>query len=158
MRDLLSARCLIPVALMTFSSACQQQYTTVTVVTSSMVQEQRTPYVSPGQPTVGSSTTAPVTGSATVRAPSGDTPPARTTRAETSPDIDRDGVPDKADRCPNFPETMNGFEDQDGCPDERPDMAIAKCKAIRTLGYEVDDRCRSLLGDTVLPQKKLGGP
>jgi outer membrane protein OmpA-like peptidoglycan-associated protein len=24
------------------------------------------------------------------------------------------------DNCPNSPETFNGFEDEDGCPDERP--------------------------------------
>src|SRR5262249_40265307 len=33
------------------------------------------------------------------------------------PDNDRDGIPDVDDRCPNEPETKNGFEDEDGCPD-----------------------------------------
>lgn len=32
-------------------------------------------------------------------------------------DTDRDGIPDADDRCPNEPETFNGFEDDDGCPD-----------------------------------------
>jgi outer membrane protein OmpA-like peptidoglycan-associated protein len=32
-------------------------------------------------------------------------------------DTDRDGIPDVDDRCPDEPETFNGFEDDDGCPD-----------------------------------------
>jgi OOP family OmpA-OmpF porin len=37
------------------------------------------------------------------------------------PDADRDGVPVPADRCPDKPETKNGFDDADGCPDEVPE-------------------------------------
>jgi outer membrane protein OmpA-like peptidoglycan-associated protein len=33
------------------------------------------------------------------------------------PDPDGDGVRGAADRCPNEPETVNGFEENDGCPD-----------------------------------------
>ncbi len=32
-------------------------------------------------------------------------------------DTDHDGVPDAADRCVGQPETMNGYQDDDGCPD-----------------------------------------
>lgn len=32
-------------------------------------------------------------------------------------DYDRDGVPDEIDACPNMPEDIDGFEDEDGCPD-----------------------------------------
>jgi len=32
-------------------------------------------------------------------------------------DYDGDGVADGADRCPTRPETENGFQDGDGCPD-----------------------------------------
>lgn len=32
-------------------------------------------------------------------------------------DSDGDGIPDSADECPTAPETLNGFEDDDGCPD-----------------------------------------
>ena len=32
-------------------------------------------------------------------------------------DTDGDGIPDTLDKCPNEPEDMDGFEDQDGCPD-----------------------------------------
>ena len=35
----------------------------------------------------------------------------------TEPDLDKDGVPNIADRCPNAPEDQDGFEDDDGCPD-----------------------------------------
>lgn len=32
-------------------------------------------------------------------------------------DYDGDGVPDDVDRCPRTPETRNGHQDGDGCPD-----------------------------------------
>jgi OmpA-OmpF porin, OOP family len=35
-------------------------------------------------------------------------------------DPDHDTIVGDADRCPNEPETWNGFEDDDGCPDETP--------------------------------------
>lgn len=39
-------------------------------------------------------------------------------RDEVRADADGDGIPDGNDRCPNEPETKNGFEDDDGCKDE----------------------------------------
>jgi outer membrane protein OmpA-like peptidoglycan-associated protein len=33
-------------------------------------------------------------------------------------DRDGDGIPDAVDRCPDQREVYNGFEDQDGCPDD----------------------------------------
>ena len=32
-------------------------------------------------------------------------------------DYDGDGISDSTDRCPTRPETTNGFQDGDGCPD-----------------------------------------
>jgi len=32
-------------------------------------------------------------------------------------DLDKDGIPDSLDLCPAQPETKNGFQDEDGCPD-----------------------------------------
>ena len=32
-------------------------------------------------------------------------------------DTDKDGIPDKDDKCPTNPEDPDGFEDNDGCPD-----------------------------------------
>ncbi|MDH3729409.1 MAG: OmpA family protein, partial [Myxococcales bacterium] len=32
-------------------------------------------------------------------------------------DADGDGIPDDVDQCPNDPEDMDGFQDEDGCPD-----------------------------------------
>jgi outer membrane protein OmpA-like peptidoglycan-associated protein len=37
-----------------------------------------------------------------------------------APDTDGDGMNDLDDRCPKEPETLNGFEDNDGCPDRIP--------------------------------------
>lgn len=36
-------------------------------------------------------------------------------------DFDGDGIEAAVDRCPKEPETKNGFEDKDGCPDEVPE-------------------------------------
>jgi outer membrane protein OmpA-like peptidoglycan-associated protein len=36
---------------------------------------------------------------------------------EKTPDADGDGISDDVDECPNEPEDMDGFEDEDGCPD-----------------------------------------
>lgn len=32
-------------------------------------------------------------------------------------DADGDGIPDERDQCPDQPEDLDGFEDEDGCPD-----------------------------------------
>ena len=49
------------------------------------------------------------------------TTPADATTARRSPtpqpDFDGDGISDASDRCPTRPETANGFQDGDGCPD-----------------------------------------
>jgi outer membrane protein OmpA-like peptidoglycan-associated protein len=39
-------------------------------------------------------------------------------------DLDRDGVPDRKDRCQNDPETFNDYMDEDGCPDRIPRKAV----------------------------------
>jgi outer membrane protein OmpA-like peptidoglycan-associated protein len=36
-------------------------------------------------------------------------------------DTDGDGILDDKDKCPKEPETKNGFEDDDGCPDKLPE-------------------------------------
>lgn len=38
-------------------------------------------------------------------------------------DFDDDGFPDTIDQCPGKPENMNGYKDQDGCPDTPPETA-----------------------------------
>jgi len=37
---------------------------------------------------------------------------------DAKPDSDGDGIPDDRDKCPNDKETVNGYEDDDGCPDK----------------------------------------
>ena len=55
-------------------------------------------------------------------------PPKRVEVVEVKPvaeDIDRDrdgdGIPDRLDKCPDQPETVNGVEDADGCPESDRD-------------------------------------
>jgi len=56
-----------------------------------------------------------------VRAAQATTDPAETMEtvsAQQAPDdYDGDGIPDATDQCPQRPETENGFQDDDGCPD-----------------------------------------
>lgn len=42
------------------------------------------------------------------------------TSYDSGPDRDGDAVPDMLDKCPDQPETRNGFAEEDGCPDEMP--------------------------------------
>ena len=39
-------------------------------------------------------------------------------------DTDGDTIPDVRDACPKEPETFNGYEDEDGCPDSDPDALV----------------------------------
>jgi OmpA-OmpF porin, OOP family len=74
--------------------------------------------------------------------------------AKVEPDRDGDGIPDSRDKCPDRPEDMDGFEDEDGCPDIDNDgdhvLDIAdKCplQPETINGFEDDDGCP----DTVPP-------
>jgi outer membrane protein OmpA-like peptidoglycan-associated protein len=55
--------------------------------------------------------------------------PAQTADGCIDLDPDRDGIPDPTDKCPKQAETANGFQDQDGCPDEVP-AAIKKFSGV----------------------------
>ncbi len=52
-------------------------------------------------------------------------PPAR-----VNPDKDRDGITGDADKCPDQPETINGVDDDDGCPDTGGEV-LAKLEGKR---------------------------
>ncbi len=63
-------------------------------------------------------------------------------------DSDGDGIPDKIDRCPNKKEDLDGYEDEDGCPDPDNDKdgildVIDKCpnKAEDIDGFKDKDGC-----------------
>lgn len=63
------------------------------------------------------------------------------------PDFDSDGVPDGVDRCPRAPETVNGFQDDDGCPDKppAPSSKEATCAALVAEG-EATRKVRDAMG------------
>jgi len=69
-------------------------------------------------------------------------------------DSDGDGIPNGRDKCILVPEDKDGFEDEDGCPDDdndgdrRPD-ATDKCpnQAEDIDGFEDDDGCPELDND-----------
>ena len=43
-------------------------------------------------------------------------------------DTDDDGYPDYMDLCPTQPETFNGIDDKDGCPDDASSLRDALIK------------------------------
>jgi outer membrane protein OmpA-like peptidoglycan-associated protein len=51
-------------------------------------------------------------------------------------DKDGDGIPDEKDQCIDRPETDNGFEDEDGCPDEIPDELREFTGVIQGIQFE----------------------
>ena len=51
-------------------------------------------------------------------------------------DTDGDGILDDVDACKDEPETNNGFEDGDGCPDEVPEAVKAFTGAIEGIYFE----------------------
>ena len=50
------------------------------------------------------------------------------------PDSDHDGIPDYRDKCPTQPETLNGYQDDDGCPDSAPGKGAPASKKKKRPG------------------------
>jgi outer membrane protein OmpA-like peptidoglycan-associated protein len=46
------------------------------------------------------------------------------------PDRDKDGVPDDLDKCPDEPETLNGVDDEDGCPDKGKILVVVTAERV----------------------------
>jgi hypothetical protein len=67
-----------------------------------------------GEPVIPERPVVTDNGEVIAAVPHGDT----SLRNESGNDRDADGIPDDLDKCPDAPETYNGFEDQDGCPDK----------------------------------------
>ena len=61
-----------------------------------------------------------------------------------APDRDHDGIPDAVDKCPDQPETVNGVDDDDGCPDSGG-VEVARIDGDRL----VVDRVPTLDGDAL---------
>jgi outer membrane protein OmpA-like peptidoglycan-associated protein len=62
-------------------------------------------------------------------------------------DRDRDGIPDATDACPDQPETVNGYLDTDGCPDQKPSRVQVTGTAI-----EINQKINFATGkDVILP-------
>ena len=53
-------------------------------------------------------------------------------------DTDGDGIMDPDDLCVNEPETVNDFEDSDGCPDEVPDEVAKFTGTIKGITFETN--------------------
>jgi OOP family OmpA-OmpF porin len=84
-------------------------------------------------------------------------------------DDDADGGADADDRCPRQPETVNGFEDADGCPDEVPPAVKPFTGTISGIEFQLDsaeitpasfvtlDRAARVLADYPDLRVEIGG-
>ncbi len=54
------------------------------------------------------------------------------------PDTDGDGILDPDDKCVNEPETKNGYQDEDGCPDEVPKEVAKFTGAIEGIFFDTN--------------------
>ncbi len=57
-----------------------------------------------------------------------------TARLDDKLDSDGDTMTDGKDKCPNEPETINGVNDEDGCPDKGPVNVFVENDGLRVLG------------------------
>ncbi|MDP2344013.1 MAG: tetratricopeptide repeat protein [Deltaproteobacteria bacterium] len=72
-------------------------------------------------------------------------------RDEMRVDTDEDGILDAADKCPSIKENANGFQDDDGCPDEKPVDKPAVVSDVDGDGVpDVTDACPNVRGEAVL--------
>ncbi len=74
-------------------------------------------------------------------------------------DTDGDGILDADDKCVEEPETKNGFEDQDGCPDEVPDEVTKFTGNLKGIYFqtgkaEIKDKSKPRLDEAVSIMKK----
>jgi OOP family OmpA-OmpF porin len=53
-------------------------------------------------------------------------------------DTDGDGIFDDVDKCVNDPETANGFQDEDGCPDELPEELQRFTGSIKGITFDTN--------------------
>ncbi len=73
----------------------------------------------------------------------------------TPKDSDGDGMVDRDDQCVSQPETVNGFQDEDGCPDELPMITFTGTWK----GGAQDDAVISIGGDEAQPAPRaVSGP
>ncbi len=63
------------------------------------------------------------------------------------PDTDGDGILDPDDQCVTQPETKNGYQDEDGCPDEIPPKLAKFTGAIKGIYFDFNK-------DTIKPKSK----
>ena len=79
-------------------------------------------------------------------------------------DTDSDGIPDDVDQCVNEPEDMDGFQDDDGCPEDNDGDGVPDKKDVCPMepGLPEADGCPDRDGDGLLDSEdqcpELPGP
>lgn len=89
-------------------------------------------------------------------------------------DRDKDGIVDRLDKCPDKPENYNGYQDDDGCPDNKPTLVTQTATSLEIKGtiefatdsnkivgqksFSILDAVASLLNHNVrIQQIEIGG-
>lgn len=73
----------------------------------------------------------------------------------TNPDTDRDGLVDGSDKCPLEPENYNGYKDDDGCPDDKPEIIFKKKAPIVLDGVQFKSGSSELTDDSKIIIQKV---
>ena len=84
-----------------------------------------------GQPVIPERPVVTDQGEVIAAVPRGDTSLAQDGKDSRVADRDGDGIPDAVDKCPDEPETFNGVDDDDGCPD-RGRVVVSDSKLVLT--------------------------
>ena len=87
--------------------------------------------------------------------------PAARLTARDDADRDRDGILEGRDQCPSQPETINGINDHDGCPDDKLEFIGDRLVLDENVFFEYDQASlrpggKEKLDDIVAAHHKLG--
>ena len=70
--------------------------------------------------------------------------------ARVDPDADRDGIPVGRDQCPSQPETVNGINDHDGCPDTTQEFLGDRLVIDERIFFDYDESALRPEGESEL--------
>jgi outer membrane protein OmpA-like peptidoglycan-associated protein len=84
------------------------------------------------------------------------------TESDEGPDADGDAIADHDDRCPTSPEVRNGYQDEDGCPDEIPTQLAKFTGTIKGIYFDgnsasIKDKQQPVLDRAIAVLKEFPG-
>jgi outer membrane protein OmpA-like peptidoglycan-associated protein len=73
-----------------------------------------------------------------------------------SKDPDGDGLAAPADRCPLVPETKNGYQDEDGCPDAKVSVTRMPRVTVTKTEIKIDEKIQFAFGKATIDSSSDG--